>query len=156
MTSVCMSSRVETPSTRDRVPRGACPSLLPPLVPRGALVKRSRLRSRSERRSRLMAEDRRPRIEAIVAAGVGCLIGPLLADAGFDGVCTARVEGLHERRKRSAGGSLVNPANLIPACNRCNGWVEGNPWLARDLFGDQLVVREGDVEWDALGVRADR
>lgn len=163
MTSVCMPSRVETPSTCDRVPRGACLSLLPPLVPRGALVKRSkplrrtRLRSRSEKRSELYELDRRPRIEAIVASGVGCLIGPLFVDRGiYDHACSGRVEGLHERRKRSAGGSLVNSRNLIPACNFCNGWVEDNPAVARDWFGCLLVVREGDEEWEELGVRADR
>lgn len=104
----------------------------------------------------MYAEDRRPRIERIVAAGIGCLIGPLLADEGIDGICTGRVEGLHERRKRSAGGSLVNGENLIPACNRCNGWVEDNPAEARDVFGTALVVREGDEEWDRLGARHDR
>jgi hypothetical protein len=102
-----------------------------------------------------MSEDRVPRIEAIVAAGVGCLIGPMLADAGLVSGCSGRVEGLHERRKRSAGGSLVNPENLIPACNRCNGWVEDNPRLVREVFDTELVVREGDAEWVRLGARAD-
>lgn len=103
-----------------------------------------------------MAEDRVPRIERLVAQGVGCLIGPLLEAAGVDVRCRRRVEGLHERRKRSAGGSLVNPENLIPACNWCNGWVEDEPALARELFGSVLVVREGDVEWGGLGARSDR
>lgn len=103
-----------------------------------------------------MANDRRPRIERLVAAGLGCLIGPLLDDAGLEPECARRIEGLHERRKRSAGGSLVNGENLIPACNWCNGWIEDNPAAARDLFGTALVVREGDLEWEALGARADR
>ena len=102
-----------------------------------------------------MREDRRPRIEAIVAAGVGCLICPLLVEAGVTVRCAGRVEGLHERRKRSSGGSLVNPENLIPSCNWSNGWVEDEPRLARELFGSVLVVREGDAEWPSLGRRAD-
>lgn len=119
-------------------------------------MKRSGLRRRSAKRETLYAEDRRPRIERLVAEGVGCLIGPLLEAAGVDVRCRRRIEGLHERRKRSAGGSLVNPENLIPACNWCNGWVEDEPADARDLFGATLVVREGDPEWERLGARNDR
>lgn len=102
-----------------------------------------------------MATDRAPRVQRLVEAGVGCLIGPLLDTAGVDVRCRGIVEGLHERRKRSAGGSLVNPENLIPACNVCNGWIEVEPGDARYLFGSVLVVREGDPEWDRLGRRAD-
>jgi hypothetical protein len=103
-----------------------------------------------------MADDRRPRIERLIAAGLGCLIGPLLAEAGIATQCRQRIEGLHERRKRSAGGSLTNSVNLIPACNWCNGWIEDHPAQARSTFGTALVVREGDVEWESLGARADR
>lgn len=103
-----------------------------------------------------MTDHRIPLIERLTAQGVGCLIGPLLEEAGITTGCRQRVEGLHERRKRSAGGSLTNPRNLIPACNRCNGWIEDQPRLARDLFGDVLVVREGDDEWHDLGARSDR
>lgn len=63
-------------------------------------------------------------------------------------VCSgSRIGGLHERRKRSAGGSLTNRQNLIPACNSCNQWVENYPLEAR-LIG--LVVRAGDDEWEEL------
>jgi hypothetical protein len=61
--------------------------------------------------------------------------------------CTQRLEGLHERRKRSAGGSLTNRQNLIPACNRCNQWVEDHPIEAHRIG---LVVRSGDDEWREL------
>lgn len=50
----------------------------------------------------------------------------------------------------------MNEANLIPACNWSNEWVEDRPRLVRELFGDRLVVREGDPEWEALGKRNDR
>lgn len=61
----------------------------------------------------------------------------------------------HERRKRSAGGSILNPDNLVGACNRHNEWVEDNPGLARQLGGTRLVVREGDPEYEALSKRWD-
>lgn len=137
--------------------RSGPPRRRTPLARGSGELKRSSLKARSSKRSELYAEDRRPRIERIVAAGVKCLIGPLFVDLGVDDhACSGRVEGLHERRKRSAGGSLVNERNLIPACNLCNGWVEDHPSEARILFGELLVVREGDSEWEELGARADR
>lgn len=61
----------------------------------------------------------------------------------------------HERRKRSAGGSIVNPVNLVGACNRHNDWVEDNPLLAREIGGTLLVCREGDLGYDELTKRWD-
>jgi hypothetical protein len=80
----------------------------------------------------------------------------MFEEAGLEIRCAGRIQGLHERRKRSAGGSLVNPENLIPACNWSNGFVEDQPALIRDLFGQALVVREGDEDWERLGARNDR
>lgn len=102
-----------------------------------------------------MATDRAPLVERLVAEGVRCEVCLALAEVGASIGCTGRVEGLHERRKRSAAGSLTIGANLIPACNRGNGFVEDSPGLARELLGSWLVVREGDPEWPELGVRAE-
>lgn len=66
--------------------------------------------------------------------------------------CQGHATGLHERRKRSSQGSLVNPANLVPACNIGNGWVEDWPIQAHRLG---LVVRPGDDEWFALAASND-
>lgn len=113
------------------------------------------LRSRSKKRSAMMKEVRVPLIESLIRSGVGCLICPLLQDESISTNC-AGIQGLHERRKRSSGGSLINPLNLIPACNWSNGFIEDNPKLIRDLFGQVLVVREGDEDWEQLGSRNDR
>ena len=93
-------------------------------------------------------------IKSMIAEGRRCEIGPILVRYGLDGAktCMSRIEGLHELRKRSAGGSLRNPSNLVPACNPCNGWVEDNPEEAHILG---LVIREGDEGYEALGVRQD-
>lgn len=101
-----------------------------------------------------MKEDRVPLIKALIEAGFGCEIGPVLSHYENEDwrYCTGRIQGLHELRKRSSGGSLVNRSNLIPACNYCNSWVECNPLLAHE-YG--LVVREGDDDWDRLGKRND-
>jgi hypothetical protein len=102
-----------------------------------------------------MRDVRAPQVRALRAAGARCELGPVIAAAGGRSGCTGRVEGMHERRKRSAGGSLVNPRNLMASCNRCNSFVECEPKQIRELTGTALVVREGDAEWDELGARSD-
>jgi len=114
----------------------------------------SGLRRRSPKRQKLMEQHRIPLIKELIQGGVGCEIGPVLAfhgerDARY---CSGRLEGLHELRKRSSGGSLVNKDNLVPACNFCNGWVENNPLKAWE-YG--LVVRPGDPGYDELGASGD-
>lgn len=118
-------------------------------------LKRTPIKQRSAKRADLMASTRAPAVRKLVESGEMCRIGPLLSAEGLGPNCMIVVQGLHERRKRSAGGSLTNPDNLIPACNVCNGWVEDFPKLAREVFGSMLVVREGDAEWESLGRRAD-
>lgn len=103
-----------------------------------------------------MRTVRIPTIETMVAEGRSCEVCPLLASIGFETHCAGRIEGLHERRKSGAGGSRVNEANLVPACNWGNTAVEDHAGPVRDLLGDRLVVREGDPEWERLGRRADR
>jgi hypothetical protein len=93
-------------------------------------------------------------VKDMIAKGVKCELGPVLKLAGVPEAksCRKKVEGIHERRKRSSGGSLTNPQNLMGACNICNEIVERNKELSRSLG---LVVRPGDPEWDSLGGRSD-
>ena len=64
-----------------------------------------------------------------------CEVGLILQSNKVKGWknCRRYAEGVHERKKRSQGGSLTDPANLMSACNVCNGWVEDNPKEARRL-----------------------
>jgi hypothetical protein len=128
-----------------------------PLEGGSSLARTGRLKPRSEKRKKLYAEDRRPYVEALLAAGVGCELGPILAELGIRRRCAGRLEGLHERRKRSAGGSLTNRANLVPACNLCNGYLEDAVGADRELIEgcDALVVREGHPEYVRLGAKTD-
>lgn len=104
-----------------------------------------------------MAEERSPLVRRLVEAGVTCEISPVLASLGIDHRCTHQIGGMHERRKSSAGGSRTNPANLIPACNACNGQIEDAVGEERELIENSiLVVREGDDEWELLSKRRDR
>lgn len=118
-------------------------------------LKRTPIRRRSPQRAAQMADHRIPTIEAMVSARRTCEIGPILEAAGIATHCTRRIEGLHERRKSGQGGSRVNPANLIPACNWCNGHVEDEPELIR-ARAPYLVVRDGDPEWQSLSKRQDK
>lgn len=121
---------------------------------RTSSLKRTPLRSRSKKREEFMSSHRVPEVKAMISAGRKCEVGPILEGAGITDAptCRKKIEGLHERRKRSSGGSLVNPANLIPSCNPCNGFIEDEPDICHELG---LVVREGDSEWEALGRRND-
>ena len=103
-------------------------------------------------------EERRALVKALIDAGLWeCQIGPVLRRAYFADSydiraahvdCLDEPSGIHERRKRSSGGSLTVLANLMPACTWHNQWVEREPELAHRLG---LVVRSGDHEWFLLG-----
>lgn len=129
-----------------------------PIEGGAALSRTGRIKPRSDKREAIYSTERRPYIQSLAAAGVRCEIGPILAELGIRGQCTGRLEGLHERRKRSAGGSLVNRLNLVPACNGCNGYLEDAVGEDRAAIEgcDALVVRPGHPEFDRLGARADR
>ena len=60
----------------------------------------------------------------------------------------------HHRRKASSGGAY-SMANLITLCSFHNGDVEDRPAYYRERF-PELVVREGDAEYESLGRRAYR
>ncbi|MBP7629495.1 MAG: hypothetical protein KA758_03510 [Acidimicrobiales bacterium] len=113
------------------------------------------MKQRSEKRAEHMKNERIPAVQA--AAPGGCRICPELERLGLSigGRCPG-VQGIHERRKSGSGGSRVNPDNLIPCCNRSNGFIEDQPELVRVMFGAMFVVREGDEEWSTLSKRNDR
>lgn len=134
---------------------GSQPQRSAPLKRGDSELKRTPLRQRSDKRASFMRDTRAPEVARMAAAGDPCRVGLMLAREDVEHRCAGVVQGIHERRKRSAGGSLVNRANLVPCCNWCNGWIEDEPALARELFGCLLVVREGDLEWDLLGARLD-
>lgn len=116
-------------------------------------MKRSEIRRRSPQRARQMREVRVPMVEQ-ANESTGCQVCPILARARIYLGCSGVVGGMHERRKSSSGGSRENPANLLAACNLSNDFIEDQPELVREHFGTELVVREGDPEWEALGERA--
>jgi hypothetical protein len=107
------------------------------------------VRFRSAKRARLYRLERVPLVAAMLEESRACELGDRIwrVSASYRG-CRGEAIGLHELRKRSAGGSLTNRANLLRCCGPCNSWVEDNPRLARNAG---LVVRSADPEWDDLG-----
>ena len=152
-----MTLERRTPMRRGApLPRGVSLRRTGSLRRSGGLARTGGPAPRSAARQRQMSEERVPAVVEAVMSGRRCELGPVLQAAGLDPGCVGRIGGFHERRKSSAGGSRSNPANLLAACNRCNGWIEDHPFVVRAATGDALVVREGDPEWTALGRRADR
>lgn len=119
------------------------------------LERQPAMKQRSEKRVEHMKNERIPAVQAAVPGG--CQICPEFerVDLPIPGRCPG-VQGIHERRKSSSGGSRVNPDNLIPCCNRSNGFIEDHPLLVHAMFGTRFVVREGDEEWSTLSKRNDR
>lgn len=126
------------------------------------------LAPRSPKRAVHMATERRPAVEAAITAGRTCEVCPVLERLGIETHCQQQIGGIHERRKSGAGGSRVNPDNLIPACNWGNERIESvvdvtEPSPENPLGGErwrvehsELVVREGHPDWDRLSKRHDR
>ena len=105
-------------------------------------MKRTALRPRSVKAS---AEHRRylAFVAELAAESDSCEVGPLWSkvDPTWRG-CLGRMSGLHHLRKRSAGGALMDRANVLRSCSPCNGLVEDRPDLAHSAG---LVIRRGDV-----------
>lgn len=125
-------------------------------------MKRSPMNRQSPKKAAEQAQ-RRELVEALQRAGLWeCQIGQVFARIPTDlmqhewrhkfaaaaAACMGEPTGIHERRKRSAVGSLTTLANLMPACTPCNQWVEAEPEAAHAVG---LVVRPGDHEWFLCG-----
>ena len=114
----------------------------------------SSLKSRSAKRAAHMRNERVPMVQTMVANGQTCEVCPVLNHLGIPTHCAGEIQGLHERRKSSAGGTRMGLPNLVPACNWGNGYIEDAVGEHRRLIdGSWLVVRPGDLEWDELGAR---
>lgn len=131
-----------TPLTRKSALRSNSVLTRTPLKNGGAL------RAVGSRKKREIAETSEFRKEYL-ATIPDCEIGPLILEKRYTGYrnCTKRATCLHERKKRSQGGSLVDPVNLMASCTFCNGWVEDHPAMARSLG---LVVHSYENPEDIL------
>jgi 5-methylcytosine-specific restriction endonuclease McrA len=53
--------------------------------------------------------------------------------AKIRGICSGDYEDVHELVMRSAGGSIIDPANCIAVCRRCHDWIHLHKSEAFDL-----------------------
>lgn len=107
-------------------------------------LKRSRIKPVSDKRraenkvrAQMMEEKFGPREEWTCQFWSVAYIGQLFDENESPQFHFGEING-HEFKKRSAGGSITDPDNVILLCNWHNGWVEENPELAL-AYG--LVIR---------------
>ncbi len=87
--------------------------------------RRGWLRAASAKRQAVM-QERRKVIEALLAErGPGC-------EARLVG-CDGRAVDCHEVLRRSQGGSLTDPANLLLLCRPCHSFLTEHPQMAVEL-----------------------
>lgn len=99
---------------------------------RTPLKRKTQLRQVSEKR-RIENADRE-RTRRIVAKRSGGLCEGRALIATVDPVaasaCKKRAVDLHEKRKRSRGGSITDPANILHLCRSCHEFTEREPAAA--------------------------
>ncbi len=124
-----------------------------PMKRGGGLQRSGRIRRRSKKTERFYRDERVPLTKRMLEDDTFCELGRawVLVDPTYSD-CQLHAIGLHELRKRSAGGSLTNPANLRRTCGPCNSRVEDSPDLAHEAG---IVVRRDDPSYDALGEDGD-
>lgn len=91
---------------------------------RGQGLKRTgKVAPRSDKRVAAM-EVRRPLVASLLAEFPACQVQALCRGA--------RAVDVHERLKRSRGGSITDPSHghMVTACRPCHDWTEREPALA--------------------------
>jgi len=78
-------------------------------------MKRSRLKPRSKKMSKVYVE-RRKLVEKLLKEHPQC-------EAQVPDVCTGKSVDLHELLARSQGGSILDPSNIICVCRACHNFV---------------------------------
>ncbi len=99
--------------------RSPMPPRKTPLAAGKPLKRGKGLRYRSPKAAKIYRDERVPLVVAILEERPWC-------ELRFPG-CSGRATVVDERKQRSRGGSITDPANLIAACTLCNGYKEDHP-----------------------------
>ena len=77
-----------------------------------------------------------------------------VCEGQIDGVCTHWSVDIHEILARSAGGSILDEANLKALCRACHQWVGDHPLQALEmgLRRSRYAGRNPEKEDDDAGV----
>jgi hypothetical protein len=146
-----MALRRDTPKSKawaDRrtpLPRGKS-------LDRGAgLARGGPMRHRSPTMDAYYAQVRRPLVERMTTTSA-CEAPLLFALHRVDDPlphCAGPLD-VHERRRRSQGGSLETPENLLVLCRQHHDWVGLHDAEAHAVC---LVAHQGDPGYESLGAR---
>jgi hypothetical protein len=99
---------------------------------RGApLPSRGRIKPMSDKRKAENRERRRV-LHATYGTHPRCALCEPLRDRGVVTGCNGWADDGDEIRRRSAGGSITDPANVRPVGRPCHRWVTEHPALARE------------------------
>ena len=100
---------------------------------RGKPLKRTPLAKRSKKMSKKY-EERVPLVKRLLKERPWCEACPVFAQ--HDNLATyvrnPSVD-IHELKRRSQGGSILDEANLLAVCRKCHRRIGDNPKLAFDL-----------------------
>jgi hypothetical protein len=101
------------------------------------------MRHRSIKMARVYRQERVPLVKEMLAENPNCELFNRIrrVDPGYRS-CHRHAIGLHELKKRSAGGSITDRDNVLRCCGPCNSFIEDSPDLA---WRCGLVMRRGDT-----------
>ena len=88
-------------------------------------MRRTRIRSQSAKRRAEQTTRRQVLGTLVDERGPDC-------EASLYNVCTGLAQDGHEILPRSAGGSIVDPDNILLLCRRCHEVITVNPGWARE------------------------
>lgn len=91
------------------------------------------MRHRSKKQEALYRQ-RRPFVERLLEENPACQACPVFA--AYDGRVTFQQRyavDVHEMKRRSQGGSILDERNCLTVCRRCHNMIGNNPALAESL-----------------------
>lgn len=99
------------------------------------IQRKSQLKRVSDKRRIENAERERTRRIVTKRSGGVCEGRALIAtvDPVAASACKKRADDMHEKRKRSRGGSITDPSNIAHLCRSCHEWTEAEPALATQV-----------------------
>lgn len=107
-------------------------------------MKRTPLRRISAKRARENRERRRV-LHATYGDHPRCVLCAPLQARGIDTGCDGWATDGDEVLRRSAGGSITDPANVRPVGRRCHMWLGNHPKLAREWGLEGSRYPRGDT-----------
>lgn len=97
-------------------------------------MKRTRIKPRSDKRASEDQERKRVALETF-GESPNCGACLMLVEVGVFPAqtgCNGRATEVHEPLTRARGGSITDPANMVPLSRECHRWLHAHPLIATD------------------------